>query len=87
MGLAGGDLTLQAGDQELGVTPGFAPGPVGEALGGVHQCRILQCAGVEGQVGGGLLASAAAAAFLGGGLGALARFTSARAESTRRCGG
>jgi hypothetical protein len=31
VGLAGGDLALQAGGQELLMTPGFGTGPLGEA--------------------------------------------------------
>jgi hypothetical protein len=54
MGVAGGDLTLQAGDQVFGVGPGLGVGALGQALGGVQQGRGLQGAGEEGQVGGGL---------------------------------
>ena len=51
VGVAGGDLPLQAGDQELLVRPGLLPGPGGEPLRGVPQRGRLQRPGQERDLG------------------------------------
>jgi len=50
--LAGGNLTLQAGGEELLVGPGLAAGAFGQPGDRLAQCRRLQRAGQERQLGG-----------------------------------
>jgi hypothetical protein len=45
VGLAGGDLALQAGDEELQVAPGLGDGTFGESFDRVTQRRCFQRAG------------------------------------------
>ena len=52
VGVAGGDLPLQAGDEELLVRPGLLPGPGGEPFRGVAQRGRLQRPGQERDLGG-----------------------------------
>src|ERR671912_802951 len=52
VGLAGGDLALQAGDQELLVRPGLRPGSFSEPCDRLTQRRCLQRAGQERDLGG-----------------------------------
>ena len=52
VGLAGGDLALQAGGQELLVGPGLGPGPFGQAGHRLAQRGCLQRAGQERQLRG-----------------------------------
>ena len=47
VGLPGGDLALQAGDEELLVGPGLGPGPLGQPGHGLPQRRRLQRPGQE----------------------------------------
>jgi hypothetical protein len=58
VGFAGGDLSLQAGDQVFQVRPRLGAGAFGQTLGGVQQGRGLHGAGEEGQVRGHLPAGA-----------------------------
>ena len=51
VGLAGGDLALQAGGQELLVGPGLGPGPFGQPGDRLAQRRRLQRPGQERQLG------------------------------------
>ncbi len=44
VGLAGRDLALQAGGEELLVAPGVSPGPLTEALHPGQQCGVLELA-------------------------------------------
>ena len=52
VGLPGGDLALQAGDQELLVGPGLGPGPFGQPGDRLAQGRRLQRPGQERDLGG-----------------------------------
>ena len=52
VGLPGGDLALQAGDQELLVGPGLGAGPFGQPGHRLAQRRRLQRPGQEGDLGG-----------------------------------
>ena len=52
VGFAGGDLALQAGDQELLMGPGLAPGPVGQPGHRLAQGGGLQRPGQERDLGG-----------------------------------
>src|SRR6185503_5052664 len=52
VGFAGGDLALQAGDEELLVRPGLSPGPFSEALDRLPQGWCLQRPGQEGDLCG-----------------------------------
>ena len=52
VGLAGGDLALQAGDQELLMGPGLGAGPFGEPRHRLAQRRCLQRPGQERDLGG-----------------------------------
>ena len=54
VGLAGGDLALQARDQELLVGPGLLAGPLGQPGDRLAQRGCLQGAGQERQLGGDL---------------------------------
>jgi hypothetical protein len=56
VGVAGGDLPLQAGDEVLLVGPGLLAGPGREALGGVAQRRGFQRPGEERDLGAQVLA-------------------------------
>ena len=58
VGLPGGDLALQAGDQELLVRPGLGPGPLGQPGDRLAQRRGLQGAGQERDLGGHVAGSA-----------------------------
>jgi hypothetical protein len=52
VGVAGGDLALQASGQVLLVRPGLGPGPLGQPARRIPQSGRLQRAGEEYQVGG-----------------------------------
>ena len=52
VGLAGGDLALQTGRQELLVGPGLGPGPLGQPVDGLAQRRGLERPGQERELGG-----------------------------------
>jgi hypothetical protein len=52
VGLAGGDLALQAGGEELLVCPALGPGSLGQPWDGHAQGRRHQCAGQERQLAG-----------------------------------
>jgi hypothetical protein len=53
VGLAGGDLALQAGGQELLMSSGLGPGPVGQPGHRFAQRRGFQRPGEERDLGGG----------------------------------
>ena len=51
VGLAGGDLTLEAGGEELLVGPALGPGPLGEPVDGLGERRRLERPAQVGDVG------------------------------------
>jgi hypothetical protein len=51
VGVAGGDLALQAGGEELLMGPALGPGPLGEPAGRLPQARGFERAGEERQLG------------------------------------
>jgi len=55
VGLAGGDLPLQAGGEELLMGPALGPGPLGEPVDGLGQRRCFERPAQIGDVGGGLV--------------------------------
>ena len=52
VGVAGGDLALQAGGQVLLVAPGLGPGPLGQPASRLSQRRRFQRPGQKDQLGG-----------------------------------
>ena len=66
VGLPGGDLALQAGDEELLVGPGLRPGPFGEPVDGLAQRRRFQRSGQERDLGADVLAGGAGLGRVGG---------------------
>jgi transposase len=67
VGLAGGDLALQAGDEELLVGPVLRPGAFGEPVDRVPQCGCFQRPGEERDLGGDVPAGGRLRAGAGGG--------------------
>ena len=52
VGLAGGDLPLQAGGEEVLVAPGLGPGPLGQAAHPGQQRRVLELPAQVGEIPG-----------------------------------